>query len=138
MIRVVLAILVLVVAAGCSADLADEPDPTRTARPRATPRPTPNTAWIPSGFEQVADGVAFKRIEGECTSWPCVAYEVATRDGCPNGLYVEANVLNSGGTIVGYTNDVVQRMGASDRAKIVLDILEDDGERTRVSEINCR
>lgn len=135
MTRVLAALLLAVVAVACAPDVGAEPD--RTIRPRATPRPTPDTSWVPNGYRVAADGVALKSISGECTHWDCVAYDVVTRDGCPNGLYVEANVLDSGGRVIGFTNDSVGQLRAGDRAKVILDVIEEDGEGIRVTEVSC-
>lgn len=85
----------------------------------------------------IADGVAAKSLEGECDYFRCVAYEIVTERGCPDGLYIEANVLDGGNRVIDYTNDLVASVRVGERAKVILESVEDDAERIRITEVNC-
>ncbi|MBB3041972.1 hypothetical protein [Nocardioides soli] len=45
---------------------------------------------------------------------------VVSPEGCPNGVYVEANVLDTSGTVVGFTNAMLPSLGANSQALMEL------------------
>lgn len=80
------------------------PEPVDTTPPRVVTHPA---TWYPNGFSVYDDNVAYKWILGNrCgySSGRCWGIRVVSREGCPNGLYAEVNIVN-GSTVVDYTND---------------------------------
>jgi hypothetical protein len=71
--------------------------------------------WYPRGWREIEDGLALQYIEDhDCgySSAYCWGYHVISRDGCPNGLYVEINITDSAGTIIDYSNDTIGSLPA--------------------------
>ena len=71
------------------------------------------------------------------TGWACWGVEVIAKYGC-GSLYVELTVLDSGGSVVGMTNDTASGMLADEHAKLTFNSPEDGAQKARMSEINCR
>ena len=81
-----------------------------------------NLPWYPDGFEEAYPGVAFRKSERglDCYSCSGIVYEVITQFSCPNQLYVEANFIDSNGTIFDWDNDTVQSLSAGQIAYVEL------------------
>jgi len=81
-----------------------------------------NLPWYPDGFEEAYPGVAFRKSERglDCYSCSGIIYEVITQFSCPNQLYVEANFIDSNGTIFDWTNDSVRSLSAGQIAYVEL------------------
>ena len=107
-----------------------------------TPRPTPDE-WWPSDFSPSPedDNVAFRFMDNgtyECEfGGRCKGVEVITRDGCPTSLYVEASILDAGGTNIGFTNDTTSGLAAGQRAKLILEFFEESADSIRITDISC-
>ncbi|MGI8829808.1 MAG: DNA translocase FtsK [Candidatus Limnocylindria bacterium] len=112
--------------------------------PRVIPaQPIPDD-WLPTGFKLWPDdptlGFRFRdRDEFECpySGVGCHSVEVIARDGCSAGLYIEASLLDDGGSSVGYTNDTASRLSPGQTAKLILNVTEDTTDRVQITEINC-
>jgi hypothetical protein len=94
----------------------------------ADPKPTPDQAaryaarMKQRGWTQVADNLWGKeQPDGESTtfsvSWK---YRVVSPTGCPNGVYMAANVVNRSKTVVGFTNDYLPSLPANQQAILEL------------------
>jgi len=111
--------------------------PATTNVPLVTAKELP---WYPDDFrEHFKTGVAFKLLDERPSCYDCTGsvYEVVTKSGCPNGLYVEANVLDASGIIVDFTNDVVSSLPLDGRAKIELYSYESGATRLLVTKVSC-
>ena len=79
--------------------------------------------WYPRGFFELTDGLAGKWVDGArdpCGYGPLCWYwtlDVVAKDGCPSGLYLEANLLD-GGTVVDWTNDSVPALAQGEKARM--------------------
>jgi hypothetical protein len=92
--------------------------------------------WYPDGFESYSLDVAYKFVEGRgCDYFSCWNIDVITRTSC-SSLYVEMNIYDSSGSIVGFTNDSARNVGAGEVVKMRLDDLY-DGSSGRITEMNC-
>lgn len=99
-----------------------------------------NLPWYPKGFEEYFPGVAFKKSSRglDCYSCRGIVYEVVTNKSCPNQLYVEANFLDSSGSIFDWSNDTVQSLPAGTIAYVELITFSSSGSGTvMVTEANC-
>jgi hypothetical protein len=107
-------------------------------------RQEPTEHWYPSGYSPWPDdpSVAYRWLDSDeldCEfGLRCTGLMVTSRDGCPTSLYVEAQVLNSSGVVVGGTNDsAFAGLEPREQARLVLSILEEDGRSTRLSDVSC-
>lgn len=66
----------------------------------------------------------------------CMILQLFAIDGCPDGGYIEMNLLSSG-TIVGYTNDAVPSMQMGDVYNARLAILESNVDDVDLTELTC-
>jgi len=101
-----------------------------------------NKPWYPRGYDEWVDGVAFKFNKSETNNsylWGW-AYNVVTRDGCPDGLYVEVNFESSSGTVLDWGNDSLSALKPGQRGLMEFRVGTDrDGVDTfDVTEVNCR
>ena len=95
---------------------------------------------VPTGFEDTGSGLAIHFVDNPSCSLSigtCAVVEVYALRDCPSMVYVEANVLDSSGTVIGMTNDSVGRLGAGARARLELPILESEGVRVKLTETSC-
>jgi hypothetical protein len=67
----------------------------------------------------------------------CWQMRVTTQDGCPDGLYAEINI-ESGGTVVDYSNDALGSLGAGETALLEFTDTSESGGRTgSLGQIDC-
>jgi hypothetical protein len=105
------------------------------------------SGWVPSakptkspgyrGWSRMS-GVAYKWVKDpRCDYSSCAQlYVVPVDQGCPNGLYVSANLLR-GGVVVDYGNDLVPSLSAGQKALLTLTFASDQGGKVQLTEINC-
>ena len=99
--------------------------------------------WYPKGYESYSEHIAWRWDPDPGSSPDCVygatcwgAY-VMTKSGCPNGLYVEGNIL-SGGVVIDYTNDLLPSLEAFDIARMTFTTYDPPGDATlRLTDVNC-
>ena len=76
----------------------------------------------------------------QCASYQdgCFGVTVATRDGCPHGIYVEVAVVE-GGVTVDKANEITAGLGPGDVAKVTLSPPTGvtKGQQAKVSDLNC-
>jgi len=102
-----------------------------------------NKPWYPKGYTEALDGVAVKWVDGSdpCGRGPLCWYwhlSVTSESGCPRGLYVETNLLNSGGTVVSWTNASVPSLRPGQKAKLPLYTYDRSVDGIELAEISCR
>ena len=98
-----------------------------------------NLPWYPEGFEEYKPGFAFKVLKGGLTCYSCrgLRYEVISKTSCPNTLYVEANHMNSSGTVDDWSNDTVQSLSAGQHATIEFHSYTASNGTIRITKVNC-
>lgn len=86
------------------------------------------------------DGIFFEWVEDpECDYGKCTQILLEAVDGaCPNGLYVEVNLLDANDIIVGYTNDVLSSLPRGQRGKMTFETYDDSVKKMEITEFNCR
>ncbi|UFS59457.1 DUF2510 domain-containing protein [Subtercola endophyticus] len=94
---------------------------------------------IPTGFTDMGGGVAIEWDNNpDCSYYTaCVELTAYAYQDCSNGLYIEANVLDSDKTIVDTTNDLVSSVPEGQKAKSVLGWMNAAGTGVHVTKINC-
>lgn len=122
--------------AGCSGGQTVAPSTT------VAPTTTADTSWAPIGMVHVGD-LAWQwtpKGQYQCASYQdgCFGVTVATRDGCPHGIYVEVAVVE-GGVTVDKANEVTAGLGPGDVAKVTLSPPTGvtKGQQAKVSNLNC-
>jgi len=98
-----------------------------------------NAPWYPKGFSEIEDGLAIKWTNDRCSinRGYCWTMEVISDFGCPNGLYVEVNVLQ-GRTVEGYTNDLLGSLKAGQKAKMEFIYFGGSGRKNaELTKVNC-
>ena len=100
-----------------------------------------SSAWVPSGFEQWNNEIAIRFAEGKACSYgtveACAHYEVFTRYGCPNSLYVEVAFMNSSGTQVDWSNDTATSLSPGTKALLEFVSFESSATKVKVTKIEC-
>lgn len=118
-----------------------EPEKDKEAEPEKKPEPTYDEQMEEQGYWVVESGSLYIRAmdpdEYSCGYAPCIYYHVATVDGCPNTLYLEASILQ-GETVVGMANDLVAGVRPREGAALKLeDYTDGDNKSFRINEVNC-
>ncbi|NYD84734.1 hypothetical protein [Cellulomonas oligotrophica] len=72
---------------------------------------------------------------GMLDSTSVVAY---ARLGCPTSLYVKASVLDAGGTVIGFANDLLGAVPADGSAQALLEDTTGQVETFTLTEVTCR
>ena len=106
---------------------------------------TYDESWVPSGFTGYPsdDNIAWRwatKSETKCTysSGSCWSVMVATRDGCPSGIYAELAILDKSDVQIDYTNDTTTQVLSGTKAKLTFDTFNEEAESARLSELSCR
>jgi len=87
----------------------------------------PNLAW------RWADNGEFSCSYGD----RCQAIFVASKSGCPSGLYAKINILDSSGVVVDYSNDLLSGIRPGEVAKMQFEFFTRGAGSTRLEELNC-
>ncbi len=99
------------------------------------------SAWVPSGFEQWNSEIAYRFVKGKsCTmsiAEACAHYEIYTRYGCPNSLYVEVAFSNASGTQVDWSNDTATSLSSGSSALLEFVSFESSADQVNITQINC-
>jgi hypothetical protein len=138
---VVAIVVVLAVNATRSHDKAGATDPAALASIMAELKPS-----TPPGYSGVTDGgVAWawekdqstiERVCGALYGEGCDVLKVQAIYGC-SSLYAEANLLDSGETVVGYTNGTASHLAAGDVAEVSLMHYGHSANKIRLTQISC-
>jgi hypothetical protein len=67
----------------------------------------------------------------------CQAIFVASKSGCPGGLYAKINILDSSGVVVDYSNDLLSGIRPGEVAKMQFEFFTRGAGTTRLEELNC-
>lgn len=72
-----------------------------------------------------------------CGYFDCWAIYVIPEDGCPSSLYIELNLLDSAGNIIGYTNELLGAVPAGYSAFVKFDDYTDEASSAYITELSC-
>lgn len=98
--------------------------------------------WYPKGYYEVEDGLAYKWVDDgpdPCGYSRCryTTMKIISRDGCPSGLYVEVNKLDSSENVIDWTNDSVPALGPMQSAVLQFVSYNNNADSTQPVEFNC-
>jgi hypothetical protein len=105
----------------------------------AKPPVAPVTSKVPKGYSSAGNGLAYRWAKKNLAcnyGTSCITLVLYAMEPCKN-IYVEANVLNRNGAVIGYTNELVQSLNVGKIAKVRLDTYEDAADAFQITEINC-
>lgn len=145
----IIALVLFIGAIGFAIAVSGNPDFNVAAAP-SVPTETPGSVAegeepkevkpiLPFGFVSIGGGLGGRWTDQPCSlsMGGCNHMEVYSPNGCPNSLYVELNVLDSAGRVIGYTNDAVGSVGAAQKALLEFSYFEDGASKVEVSEVSC-
>ncbi len=98
-----------------------------------------NAPWYPRGFTASADGTtAWKWADRSCSyySGRCNHIDVVSSTGC-SSLYVEVNFLDSGGSVVDWSNDTARGLAAGQTAKLEFVTFSESVSSAQLVDISC-
>lgn len=95
-------------------------------------------ASVPDGYTDQGNGIATKWDNANCSDSiiSCTMLDIYATQSC-SFVYIEANLLDSSGSIVGMTNGTASDMSAGDTAKIKLEYSEADAANVRLTKVQC-
>lgn len=155
---IAVAVLVVLVREVASKSDADAPTATQatetpTSAPATTeavdpkkkkrkPAPDPDVAYANKmqreGWTEMTDGL-WGKFDGSESDQFTVTWKlrVVSPKGCSKGVYVEANVLDTSNTVVGYTNAVLPSLSANQQGVLELTSTADGTVHLEPTEVNC-
>jgi hypothetical protein len=104
------------------------------------------TAWYPEGYNSLSVNSTFaiqwvQGAEDPCGSAACTfsTMNIVSQSACPGGVYVEVNFLDSSGTVIDWSNDVVPALDEGQVAQLQFSSFESaaSGGTTRVVTASC-
>jgi hypothetical protein len=150
-IPAVLLLLIIIGSANSKSSDSDSATPTPSATETETETPIDppveeNTDWAPEGykyFDELWDSdipvhnVAYKQDpSGTCDYGTCFSFTAIAEDGCPNSLYVKANLLVDG-VVEDWTNDATSTLEPGQVARMKLQFSSDIDGQVNWTEVNC-
>lgn len=114
--------------------------PSPAAKPTKSPEEKYDARMAKKGwFALGTDGLWGKWAGTTSDSFSAgVRLRVSSFDGCPNGVYVEANLVDDSGTIISYTNDALPNLPPKQEAVLELLSTVDVEASVDVTEASCR
>ena len=94
--------------------------------------------WYPDGYTEWSEdsNIAWKWINGrDCSYSYCWHVGVVTNTGCPSGVYVEVNILDSGDNVIDYSNGTLSSLGPSQTG--IIEISNSYSATGQISKISC-
>lgn len=120
---------------GVASNRATTQEPVQQTKTESVPLEKPN---IPVGYKDVGNGFAIKWADVGCsTGSRCWQIALFAYNGCASGGYIEANFLDSAGTVVDWTNDTIPRLGIGDTYNSSLSTSESGVESIKITQLTC-
>ena len=137
-VRSGLAAVAILLLAGCVSTGSPQSTP-----PPSSPNPSPAPS-LPAGFTDAGVGVALRWLDWDvddprdCSfSGFCYWLEVYAYEDCLSSVYVEANLLDAEGRVVGWTNDSLGALRNGQYGYIELRDSTDDGYQIEITDVSC-
>lgn len=101
-----------------------------------------NVPWYPEGYSawSTDSNLAWKWYSGaSCNTYfgSCWHIKVISQAGCPSGLYGEINIMDGGGTVIDYSNDLIGGTSPGDTVLLEFTTYNDYAETGRLTDLNC-
>lgn len=95
--------------------------------------------WYPAGYNDYGDGnLAWKWSHSSCTLGDsCWHMKVVAASGCMSGLYAEINILDSSGSVIDYSNDLIPRLGSGQTALLEFSTYNSSARAGQLVEFKC-
>lgn len=104
------------------------------------PPPVPDLSWVPAGFTPFDPDFAYEfEDDPECSTSlvSCFGVRVASRSTCPTSIYVELQLLNARGDVVGFTNDLLPPLESGQVGLAQLETFDESIDSGNLSVIRC-
>lgn len=127
--------------AGTASD--DEGDSYSASADEPVSVPTPEREYpLLPGYSDAGNGLEWrfgdKAAYGGCEYYRgCSIVVLQAFKDCASGVYVEGNVLDSSGAVVGMTNGTVAALREGQEAHVRLGVTEQDGVKVQLTKISC-
>jgi hypothetical protein len=113
--------------------------------PTASKTYTQSPPWYDSDLALWSDDqslayTSFEVSSSECGYGGCLGIIVQTQNGCSNTMYAEIELLDSSDINVGYSNDLIGRVSAGKKAKLIFHLSDSEilsAKNWNVTKINC-
>ena len=98
--------------------------------------------WIPPDYNLWSEdsNIAWKWTSKdlyECDDYDCISAEFISRNGCPSGLYVAVNWLDSSDYVLSYDNATLPSLRMMQPARLKFDDIDGTSDTAQVAEIIC-
>lgn len=104
-----------------------------------------DTSWITGDFIPWDNGSNLAYSTGSvpssaCGYGACLGITVASKNGCPNSLYAEIELLDKNDVKIGYSNDSIGSLNSTSKAQLIFHIQDSELSRSEmwnVTKISC-
>ncbi|WP_431220135.1 hypothetical protein [Leifsonia xyli] len=125
-----------------SVDEADSEDDSGASEPYVPP--TPERAYpLEVGYHDAGNGLEWQfgvlsdSPDGCSYYKSCVIVKLKAFEDCPGGVYVEGQVMDASGTVIGMTNDTLPSLMAGQDGRVTLGYMGTGPQKTRVTDVVC-
>ncbi|GAA2056628.1 hypothetical protein [Leifsonia soli] len=125
-----------------SENQADSEDDSGASEPYVPP--TPERAYpLEVGYHDAGNGLEWQfgvlsdSPDGCSYYKSCVIVKLKAFEDCPSGVYVEGQVMDASGTVVGMTNDTLPSLMAGQDGRVTLGYMGQGAQKTRVTDVVC-
>ena len=104
-----------------------------------------DTSWITGDFIPWGDGSNLAYSIGSvsnsaCGYGACLGITVASKNGCPNSLYAEIELLDKNDVKIGYSNDSIGSLSSASKGQLIFRIQDSELSQAKmwnVTKISC-
>ncbi len=97
--------------------------------------------WYPDGYSEWSgdSSIAWKWVNGSYCNLgdSCWIVKIVLDESCPGGVYGELNILDGGGTVIDYTNDLTGGLSIGSEARLEFDTYDSNAASGRLTELTC-
>lgn len=100
---------------------------------------TPTPASIPAGYNDLGVGIAAKFVERDCSVslYGCQWLELYAYEDCQSLVYIEANLMDPSGVVLGLTNGTLGSLKTGQKGLIELISLYEDATSIELTDATC-
>lgn len=141
--KIVAGVIAFLVVLGIIGSFTDSNDASESGTYKTIP--SVDTSWITGDFVPWEDGSNLAYSSGSvpsssCGYGSCLGITVASKNGCPNSLYAEIELLDKNDVKIGYSNDSIGSLSPASKAKLIFHIQDSELMQSKmwnVTKISC-